>query len=196
MSFYTRKGDDGKAVLLSGGRLRKTDRIFRAMGSVDELNSAIGLARYYVHDDMIRGELREIRNDLFILGANLALAKGAGPKTGKVKGAGPGLEKAVEMKKAKRSGDAAGRLEGAIADIERRVKAPKEFVIFEGEGALWLDLARTAARDAERSVLKASEKYKIDPGVERYLNRLSSYLYAAALYVDRIEEIDDAHPTY
>ncbi|VVB77376.1 Cobalamin adenosyltransferase [uncultured archaeon] len=198
MPFYTRTGDKGDTGLLSKGRFKKHDVIFQAIGDIDELNSAIGLAKFYTHDDLVRKELKEIRNDLFVIGADLAMIEGKkDARTAKKdRTAAGGLEKAMEMKKARRSEDVVDRLEKSIEDIGRRIKAPTAFVIFEGEGALWLDLARTVTRRAERSVLAASEKYDIDGDTNRYLNRLSSYLFAAAIYLNYVEGMKESHPTY
>ena len=180
MPYYTGKGDAGKTGLLGDCVLDKKDLIFAAMGAVDELNSAVGAALYYTHDDLVRGELRRVQNDLFVMGAGLASSSRI--KTAK----GTRLDVgAVE------------RLEGAIKDIERRIKPPRKFVLPGGcEGAVHLHIARTVARRAEQGIFAVPARYRISAEVKEYLNRLSSYLFAAAIYLNYVEEIDDTHPTY
>ena len=178
MPYYTGKGDSGRTGLLGACNCNKNDSIFAAIGDIDELNSAVGAALYYTHDDMVRGELKMVQNDLFVIGAGLASIKGV-PKKTVLKGG------AVE------------RLEKAIGDIERRIPAPKKFVIPGGcEGAVHLHVARAMARRAERSAFAVPAKYKVNPAAKEYLNRLSSYLFAAAIYLNYAEEIEESHPTY
>jgi cob(I)alamin adenosyltransferase len=179
MSYYTRKGDEGFSGLLGECRFPKNDSIFAAIGGVDELNSAIGVALYYTHDDMVRSQLKEIQNDLFIIGAAIA-----------------SLQK-TKLSKAQLSDGAVGRLEKAIDDMARRVPELKKFVIPGGcEAAVHLHLARSIARRAERSVVAASEKHNINANLKSYMNRLSSYLFVAAVYLNYTEGIKESHPTY
>lgn len=179
MPFYTGKGDDGSTCLFGGKRLPKDDPLFDVIGDVDALNSSVGVALYYTRDDIVRVELRAVQNDLFIIGSGLAASENSDIKA-----------KELDRKATK-------RLEEAIKDIERRVPEVKKFVIPSGcEGAVHLHVARTAAREAERSALRASGKHKVSAEVLRYLNRLSSYLFAAAVYLNYVEGIKEFHPTY
>jgi cob(I)alamin adenosyltransferase len=178
MPYYTGKGDAGRTGLLGACDIDKKDPIFAVIGDLDELNSAVGIALYYTHDDMVRGELKMVQNDLFVIGAGLSSYKGAG-------------------KSAKLGDGAVERLEKAIGNIERRIPAPKKFVIPGGcEGAVHLHVARAIARRAERSAFAIPARYKVNPEVKEYLNRLSSYLFAAAIYLNYTEEIDELHPKY
>ena len=178
MAYYTRKGDDGTSGLLGEGRPFKSNPIFQAVGDVDELNSSIGVALYYTHDDIVRTRLKKIQNELFIIGANLS-----SPKT-KIKQAELGAKPVAE-------------LEGAIEDMGRRIPQLKKFVIPGGcEASAHLHLARSIARRAERSVVALSKKRGIDKGLMGYINRLSSYLFVAAMYLNYIEGVKESHPTY
>lgn len=180
MPYYTGKGDAGKTGLMGECGLDKKDPMFAAIGAVDELNSEIGVALYYTHDDMVRGELRKVQNDLFIIGASLASPVGA---------------KAAA--KTRIGGGAVERLEASIKDIERRIRPPKKFVIPGGcEGAVHLHVARAVARRAEQGAFAVPVKYGVSADVKRYLNRLSSYLFAAAIYLNYVEEMEESHPTY
>jgi cob(I)alamin adenosyltransferase len=178
MPYYTGKGDDGYSCLLGKGRFSKDYVIFEAIGEVDELNSAIGIALYYTRDRMVRATLRRVQNDLFIIGAGLASYK-------------------VKLPKAKLKKDAVEILERDINDLDGRIPKLKAFVIPGGcESSAHLHLARAIARKLERWVVAKSKKGNIDPNFERYMNRLSSYLFVAAVYINYISGIKESHPTY
>ncbi|MFP3279268.1 MAG: cob(I)yrinic acid a,c-diamide adenosyltransferase [Candidatus Micrarchaeota archaeon] len=178
MKFYTGNGDNGTTNLMNYGNVPKDDLLVEALGSVDELNSSIGVALFYIHDEKVRKELDNIQNDLFILGADLAstLTKN------KVKSFGPEPVK---------------RLEDSIEDLAEVVGELRKFVLPRGaEGAAHLHLSRAIARRAERSIVRAARKYSVNSEIIRYINRLSSYLFVAALYLNKIEGIEEAHPSY
>lgn len=178
-TLYTRTGDNGTTGTPSGKRLRKQDLLFGAVGDIDELNSYIGESLFYIHNDTVRGELRRIQNDLFTIGADMVSMGGTEPV------------------KEKFSDGITERLEVAIDDLGKRLPEQRKFVIPGGcEGAVHLHVARAMARRAERSVFAAAEHYGISERVTSYTNRLSSYLFAAALYLNHTEGIDEEHPTY
>ena len=178
MKFYTGNGDKGTTSLMNYGNVPKDDPLLAAIGSVDELNSSIGIALFYIHDEKVRKELDNIQNDLFILGADLACTL----TKNKVKSFGPEL---VE------------RLEKEIDDLAEVVGELKKFVLPRGgEGAVHLQFSRAIARRAERDIVSASRKYKVNSEIIRYINRLSSYLFVAALYLNKIEGIEESHPSY
>ena len=178
MKFYTGNGDKGTTSLIDYGNVPKDDPLLAAIGSVDELNSSIGIALFYIHDEKVRKELDNIQNDLFILGADLACTL----TKNKVKSFGPEL---VE------------RLEKEIDDLAEVVGELRKFVLPRGgEGAVHLQFSRAIARRAERDIVSASRKYKVNSEIIRYINRLSSYLFVAALYLNKIEGIEESHPSY
>lgn len=178
MAYYTGKGDKGTTGLLGTGRFAKSNSIFAAIGDVDELNSAVGIALYYTHDDSVRARLREIQNELFVIGANLAAGK-------------------TRIKKAGLGSKEVAKLEAAIAEMGKQLPALNKFVIPGGcEAAAHLHVARSIARRAERSIAEAGKKQKMDENVLSYMNRLSSYLFVAAIYLNYIEGIRESHPAY
>jgi cob(I)alamin adenosyltransferase len=178
MPYYTGKGDDGYSCLLGKGRFSKDYVIFEAIGEVDELNSAIGMALYYTRDRMVRATLRRVQNDLFIIGAGLASYK-------------------IKLPKTKLKADAVKTLEKDINNLDGRIPKLKAFVIPGGcESSAHLHLARAIARKLERWVVAKSKKGKVDPNFESYMNRLSSYLFVAAVYMNYISGIKESHPTY
>src|SRR5205085_11633988 len=80
MKIYTKTGDDGSTGLVGGQRVRKCDCRIACVGAVDELNASIGLAGV-IADDSLRVALREIQNELFVIGSQLASADGQVPST-------------------------------------------------------------------------------------------------------------------
>lgn len=178
MKFYTGNGDKGITSMMNYGNVPKDDPILVAIGSVDELNSTIGIALFYIRNEKVRTELKNIQNDLFVLGADLACTF-------------------TEKKAKSMGGDRVERLEKSIDDLSGVVGELKAFVLPGGsEGSVHLHLSRAVARRAEREIVSASRKYKINPEIIRYINRLSSYLFVAALYLNKIEGIEETHPTY
>jgi cob(I)alamin adenosyltransferase len=176
--LYTRAGDAGKTGVLGPGRISKDNPRVEAMGAVDELNSVIGLALVAQTDDRIREMLLKIQDDLFTVGAELAIAGGV--KRAKV-------PQVVE--------DHVARLETGIEAFD--VGAIKEFILPRGsEGLVRLHWARTVTRRAERRVVALSKREPLNPNLLRYLNRLSSLLYQMAVWVQQKEQRTPEHPTY
>ncbi len=177
--YYTGRGDDGTTGILSGKRVSKSDKLIEAIGNLDELNSAIGVALSHIDDEVVAKELKSIQNDLFVLGANLASTNG---------------EKAD---KAQIKQESLGELESSIKALGEKTPELKQFVLPGGSKASsHLHLARAIARRAERSVIAAGDDYKIDKVAIAYLNRLSSYLFAAALYLNFKNRAEESHPSY
>ncbi len=178
--YYTGRGDDGTTGILSGKRVSKADKLIEAIGNLDELNSAIGVAMSHTDDELVSGELRAIQNDIFVLGANLASSSN---------------EKKTD--KAQMKPDSLGRLETSIKALGGEMPELKQFVLPGGSVASsHLHLARAMARRSERSVIAASSENKVDGNVIAYLNRLSSYLFVAALYLNFKKGVEEGHPSY
>ena len=168
--IYTRTGDAGETGVVTGERLAKTHPRIVAIGEVDELNAAIGVALPQVAESL-RGTLLAIQNDLFDLGADLAT-----PKT---------LRGELRL----RSGRVE-RLEEAIDELNDALPPLESFVLPSGPGGAGaLHLARAVARRAERAAwavagLPGDEAHLSAP-VPQYLNRLSDYLFVAARKASR-----------
>ncbi len=178
-TFYTGKGDKGDTSIMGGEKLSKEDVLIEAIGDVDELNSCTGIALFYVRDEQVRYELKAVQNDLFTIGAILADAMQKSPKK-------------LSIDKSKLD-----RLESAIKTMGDKVPELKKFVIPGGsEGAIHTHLARAVARRAERKVVAASKKYNIDQNVLSYMNRLSSFFFAVALYLNFSNGVEESHPVY
>lgn len=173
MKVYTRRGDDGTTGLLYGGRVDKDDRRTAAYGTVDELVSALGIARAALRDQPEwHDAVLVIQRELFVVGAQLATLSEHWDR----------LE------------DSVSRVTGAMVDgVEQRIDAltarwplPEEFVVpgQQPAGAA-LDLARGVARRAEReTVVLHREGLLPDDAPLRYLNRVSDELFVLARAVE------------
>lgn len=163
MKIYTRGGDTGETSLLSGGRVRKNHARIDAYGTVDELNSVIGVARAARPEAAsFDAELGRIQSDLFEIGAQLAAASPSDHF--------PGVDPSrVED------------LERAIDAMERELAPLTAFILPAGAPqAAHLHAARTVARRAERLATALDDVSDASAITLRYLNRLSDYLFVAA----------------
>jgi cob(I)alamin adenosyltransferase len=164
--IYTRTGDNGTTGLVDGSRLPKSDPRMAAIGDVDELNSAIGVAIATLAGDYPARLLETIQNDLFDLGADFATPS---------EDFTPG-EMTLRIVPAQ-----VARLELAI-DAANESLAPLTSFILPGgtPPAAALHLARAIARRAERSAVAAAQVVSLNPEAIRYLNRLSDLLFVLA----------------
>ena len=159
--IYTRTGDDGDTSLGDGTRTSKTDPLIAALGSLDELNAAIGLALAAAVPERLRSPLEGIQNELFDLGADLSVP----PTEGSRERLRIGQERI----------DALERLcDGLNAELE-----PLRSFVLPGGGEAdgRLHLARAICRRAERDVLVAAAEHEQSPLLAVYLNRLSDLLF-------------------
>ena len=165
MKIYTKTGDAGQTSLFGGARVAKNDPRIEAYGTVDELNSVLGVAR--ATDAALDADLAAIQSDLFEVGAHLA-----SPGTSRF----PGVEPA------------------RIEELERRIDAmtgelpPLTSFILPG-GSLFaahLHVARTVCRRAERLVVGLEDDSEATLSTVRYLNRLSDYLFTAARFANHL----------
>ncbi|HEX2358943.1 MAG TPA: cob(I)yrinic acid a,c-diamide adenosyltransferase [Solirubrobacterales bacterium] len=174
VKIYTKKGDDGSTSLWYGGRVAKHDARTEAYGSIDEANSALGLARALCAENQqdLAGTILSLQQELFVAGAELATAPEASER----------LEDGIS-----RITD--GMVDALEVDIDRymrQVDLPPQFVIPGGtELSATLDLARTAIRRAERRVVALRDSDGLaSEAVLRYLNRASDLAFALARFAD------------
>jgi cob(I)alamin adenosyltransferase len=169
VKIYTKTGDNGETGLYGGERVSKTNQRVEAYGTVDECNSAIGMARASLQDEEINATLGEIQNALFDVGADLATPLGS-----------PYEKKLVRM-----DDQDVTRLEKLIDQYQ--LECP-EFTNFIHPGgtpaAAALHLARTVARRAEREVLRLELLEASNHAVVLYLNRLSDFLFILSRVVN------------
>jgi cob(I)alamin adenosyltransferase len=168
--IYTRTGDDGTTGLVDGSRRAKHDLRMVAIGEIDELNSAIGLATMAVAP-AIHGELVRIQNDLFDLGADLATPLGAFDTPDFAPTAMVLRIVAAQI----------DWLEGAIDRHNAALPPLTSFILPGGsEAAARVHLARAIARRAERAVAALAATEPVNPAALVYVNRLSDYLFVLA----------------
>jgi len=162
--IYTKTGDKGDTALGDGTRRPKHDPRVAAYGTVDEANAVIGLARLHAKDEM-DAMLGRIQNDLFDLGADLAV-----PEDGK---RGEGRLRILDTQ--------VDRLEREIDLMNAALKPLDSFVLPGGTPvAAHLHHARTVVRRAERMITELAGAEKVSGAAIRYINRLSDHLFVAA----------------
>ncbi|MDB5546179.1 MAG: cob(I)alamin adenosyltransferase [Hyphomicrobiales bacterium] len=172
--IYTRTGDKGTTALGTGERRPKYDLRIESYGTVDETNSALGMARLstIVEDQRLDAMLGRIQNDLFDLGADLCT-----PDTG---------EK-LEWEPLRIVEAQVERLEAEIDELNAELQPLRSFVLPSGTpSAAALHLARTISRRAERLMVElAAQPDEIvgEPAL-KYINRLSDFLFVAARYAN------------
>ncbi len=164
MKIYTKTGDWGETGLFGGGRVPKYHHRVEAYGVVDETNAVLGLAAAYCPDDDLRHKIERVQAELFEVGADLATPLDA--KTAYIVRVNPAN---IE------------RLEKEIDAWEETLPPLQNFILPGGSltGAT-LHVARTVCRRAERSVAILAEREPIPPDAQRYLNRLSDWLFVLA----------------
>ena len=163
--IYTRTGDAGETGLVDGSRIGKDHPRAHAIGDVDELNSALGLALVHL-DGEPRAMLGRVQNELFDLGADLATpAEDFAPSEMALRIVQPQID----------------RLEAEIDSMNEALEPLKSFILpGGGRGSADVHLARAIARRAERSVVTASRNDPLNPLARIYLNRLSDHLFVLA----------------
>lgn len=161
MKVYTKKGDRGETSLIGGTRVPKNHIRIEAYGTVDELNSAIGLIRDQDIDASIKTVLIEIQDRLFTLGSLLA--------------EDPGKSK---MKLPQLAEDDVLLLETEIDRMHEVLPEMRSFVLPGGHQTVsFCHLARCICRRAERQVITLDTVAEVSTLIIRYLNRLSDYLF-------------------
>ncbi len=194
MKIYTKTGDLGTTSTFAGERTLKTDPRIEAVGSVDELNSLIGivLSTCTTQDggdsdvrglqvEEIKGYLLQIQHDLFSLGAEISLIT---HKDLTNVHAPHITEKHIED------------LEKIIDFISEKLIEQKCFLLPNGTPlSCWLHFARTVTRRAERDILRLQEVYHLNPTSLRFMNRLSDLFYVLARYANK-ETMSEQQPMY
>ena len=167
MKIYTKTGDTGETGLFGGGRVPKSHPRVAAYGDVDELNSAIGVARAAAPVELFDGELEAIQRDLFAIGGHLAT-----PDPDKVRAA---------LAKAALSDARVGEFERQIDAADQELPPLRAFVLPAGTPkSAALHLARTICRRAERNVVALARESDVPALFLVYLNRLSDLLFTLA----------------
>lgn len=169
MKIYTKTGDNGTTVLIGGSRVFKSDLRIKAYGTVDELNSFLGLLRSKLSEEG-KKIILEIQNTLFTIGANLA--------TDTVKSEIGDFAKISEAK--------IRFLEDNIDKFEAQLPKINNFIVYgDDEISALCHVCRAVARRAEVEILSAEREYIIDKNLLAYINRLSDFLFVFARILGR-----------
>ena len=160
--IYTRGGDSGYTSIVGGKRVKKSSMIIEAIGNVDELNAFIGFVVCYL-DPNHKKVLKNIQNDLFDIGADLATPISKKKNVIRIQ-----AQQIIF-------------LENEIDKINKKLKPLRSFVLPGGSKVSSLiHIARTISRRSEISIVKLSEKHSINLEILKYINRLSDYLFVLA----------------
>lgn len=175
MKIYTKTGDRGDTSLFGGQRVPKDALRIEAYGTVDELNSVLGIVRADGPGSVLDGVLGSIQDQLFILGADLATPR------------------SLERKGLRRIGPKESAfIEEEIDHFEKELKPLKSFILPGGSPiAARLHFARTVCRRAERVVVRLSRNEDIGDDCMVYLNRLSDLLFILARAANQIANVPE-----
>jgi len=150
MSITTKNGDNGETSLLGGKKVQKNDPLIEAIGTIDELNAAIGITLNYVQNNEIKKNLEQIQNELFILGKDICKEN---------------TQLQVE------------KIEKEIEKLEQELPKQTKFILPQGNlSTTHLHLTRTICRRAERKITNC----KVNTEIKKYINRLSDLLFLYA----------------
>lgn len=164
--IYTKTGDEGKTSLVGGTRVPKCDDRVEAYGTVDELNSHIGLLAAQVDDPALRAELTGIQRTLFDLQTLLA------------------TEQEVSFPLPRVTDEQVAALETRIDAMQAQLPQLHSFVLPGGSiSAAQCHVARTVCRRAERRMVALAQHAEVDGTLLRYTNRLSDYLFVLSRWL-------------
>ncbi|MBP7173113.1 MAG: cob(I)yrinic acid a,c-diamide adenosyltransferase [Cloacibacterium sp.] len=177
MKIYTKTGDSGETSLYGGTRVSKANIRVESYGTIDELNSFIGVAKSLIENQEIIHQLKKIQFDLFTLGSESATP------TDKLKLANGKSRLSLMIGNVEIT-----ELEQWMDNMEEK-QDPLKFFILPGGGkaATSLHVARTVCRRAERCLITLNEIEGVRPELIQYLNRLSDYLFVLARYVSKLQ---------
>src|SRR3989344_776756 len=176
--FYTGKGDAGTSQV-GKKKVPKDSPLLEALGDLDELNSLIGVARSGLEDSELTKKLKQVQEALFIIQARVAWI--LFPE-----------HKAKELAQTRIE-----ELEKEIDVVEEKIKPERGFIIpGEERTAAQLDYVRAVARRVGRRIDTVHKKHPLPPEILKYMNRLSSYLYALARHEAFKAEVKEPKPRY
>jgi cob(I)alamin adenosyltransferase len=177
LKIYTKTGDKGKTSLIGGTKVSKSHIRIETYGTVDELNSYIGLLNDLITDAHSKQTLKEIQDRLFTVGSSLACD--------------PDKEPLMKIPNLKEEDITA--LEKEIDNMNEVLPAMKNFILPGGHVAVsTAHVVRCVCRRAERLCVNMQEQeIFVEPLVIKYLNRLSDYLFVLARYIAHINNVEE-----
>lgn len=170
MPIYTRTGDTGSTSLFGGKRVLKSEALVDVYGSMDELNSWVGLVISEIKQEHLRELLTKIQSDLFTIGGNFAGWKSSLSELS---------TRVTEM-------------EVEIDAMETKLTPLTNFILpGGGSSAARIHLARSVVRRVERQVVALAQKQSIDPAIIKYLNRLSDLFFVTARFINKDNHVEE-----
>ncbi|HMN26472.1 MAG: cob(I)yrinic acid a,c-diamide adenosyltransferase [Ignavibacteriaceae bacterium] len=177
MKIYTKTGDKGETGLFGGERVSKNSLRLNAYGTIDELNSFVGLAIIETNCDEIKNLLIDLQNKLFFLGSDLAT---------------PETEKNKKLKITRLPDSYIFETEQAIDKFETQLEKLKHFILPGGSrGSALLHICRTISRRAEREVVALKTTEHIGENIVIFLNRLSDLFFVLSRFENKYSNIPD-----
>ena len=177
MKIYTRKGDSGHTSLFDGDIVYKHNLSVDAYGTIDELNSFLGLLKDYIKDDKIKDILNKIQIKLFSIGSILASGKNKNI-SGKVK---------IEQKDVE-------YIELEIDRLNKDLPELKNFVIPGGhKTSSYSHVCRSICRRAERKISELNNKSSVDSNILAYVNRLSDFFFVLSRFLKYSDNVSESH---
>jgi len=175
-NIYTKTGDDGTSGLIGGTRVKKFDLRLEAYGTVDELNSWMGILKSGQKEDRIIETLLTVQNNLFAIGSYLATDESKSD-----------LKEHLSC-----CADDISLLEKEIDRMQEALPPLSNFVlpggsIFSG----YAHVSRTVCRRAERKIVELSETISVEKNILKFINRLSDYLFVLSRYINHQQGIPD-----
>ena len=156
MGVYTKTGDKGQTSLYTGQRVDKDSLRVETYGIIDEMNSALTMARAFAKNEEVKNSVHKLQKDVSLLMADLASLE---------------TEPYIKEQQVK-------DLEKAMDEIEAKVGPMKCFIVpGDTQGGAMLDMARTIARRAERQMLRLAKAEEVHETDRLYINRLSDYCF-------------------
>ena len=176
MKIYTRKGDSGQTSLIDGDMVNKHNLSVDAYGTIDELNSFLGLLKDYIKDDKIKDTLNNIQIKLFSIGSILASGKNQNISA-KVK-----IEKKDVV-----------YIELEIDRLNKDLPKLKNFVIPGGhKTSSYSHVCRSICRRAERKISELNNKSSIDSNILAYINRLSDFFFVLSRFLKFSDNVSES----
>lgn len=170
MPIYTKTGDQGETSLFGGQRVRKSSDLVQAYGSVDELNSWVGVVVASVDNAHQKEFLEKIQSDLFIIGGNLA-----------------GWETDLSVLPTRVT-----EMEVEIDAMEESLTPMRNFILPGGSmAAAQIHVTRSVVRRVERLVVALAETQSVNPIIMQYLNRLSDLFFVLARFINKERHVED-----
>jgi cob(I)alamin adenosyltransferase len=176
LKIYTKTGDKGTTSLIGGTKVLKSDLRIEAYGTIDELNSYVGLCRDLLKEESSGKILREVQDRLFTIGSSLACDPDKEPKM-----------QIPDLKE-----EDVVLLEKEIDGMNEVLPEMKNFILPGGHSTVsHLHIARCVCRRAERCCVRLQENEKENSMILKYLNRLSDYLFVLARFTSHLLKVQE-----